>query len=542
MGCTNSFSSISILHETSRKQSNQPLTTYKALRTWINASFPELAAKPYKVQTDSNPSQIIKNSRDYHMIYSQFSGQLNLKVVVDKANRYKAEVFDKISKWIFKVRKENQDVEATGFMLSPKMAIVGIESGLAEYHALFEDGSTLMFKDSGMKLASGISLVELNMTNEWIRKHMNVTQILMSLELKVGKVVLLYYSMHRTILQEIVEDLSEIGQVEIKFDKKSTSKATPGSPIFDESGKVIAVLAGDGTAVVVRKLLEGIETGMHSLDTSFHEKIEEAVVLSGITIQKPSDQTDAFKNMSVFIDTEKSTLIYSSCDDQNEEAIEATSGSSVALTPFGVLISGQDDLGDCRKSWLFNGKSMQSIKPLKKRHVNHSSIYFNSKVFVVSGSLSSAVEIYDFQQHDWEILNNLPAKRAFTSLIATKTKIFLFGGKKSGKKLSRSILCLNEMQWEKIQIKLPQRIFGMGTCDLGRNKVLVFGGIGEAGGFCSDAAIINLKKGIVKKSKYQGVNAVFGSFPVSYSEDVIVVYSNNGEKVSLDRNTLQFIN
>ena len=542
MGCTSSSSSISILHETSRKQSNQPLTTYKALRTWINSSFPELAAKPYKVLTDSNPPQTIKNSRDYQMIYSKFSGQLNLKVVVDKAKRYKAEVFDKISKWIFKVRKENEDVEATGFMLSPKMAIVGIESGLEEYHALFEDGSTLMFKDNGLKLASGLALVELNMTNDWIKKHMNVTQVLMNLELKVGKIVLLYYSRNRTILQEFVVDLNEITQAEIKFDKKSTSTATPGSPVFDESGKVIAVFTGDGTAIVVKKLLEGIETGLVSLDTSFHEKIEEAVILSGITIPKPSDQKDAFKNMSVFIDTEKSTLIYSSYDDQNEEAIEATSGSSVALTPFGVLISGQDDSGDRQKSWLFNGKSMQSLKPLKKSHVNHSSIYFNSKVFVVSGSSSSAVEIYDFQQHDWQILNNLPSKRSFTSLVSTKTKLYLFGGKKAGKKLSRSILCLNEMQWEKIQIKLPQRIYGIATCDLGRNKVLVFGGVGEAGEFCSEAVIINLKKGIIEKKKHQGVNAVFGSFPVSYSDDVIVVYSNNGEKVTLDRNTLEFIN
>jgi hypothetical protein len=538
MGCTNTVCAVYVMHESGEKHTNQPLTSYKALRSWINSSFPDLSQKPYKIQTDSVPSQVIKNSRDYLQIYSKHSGRLNLKVLLDKPKRYKPEIFEKLSNWIFKVRKEGEDVEATGFMLSPKMCLVGIKDNHFQYHALFEDGSTLQFKADGpVVILQDFSLLELEVTNEWISKHMSSSHILLDCKSTPIKLIMFYYSKSRPILQEFILENPEVSKESFNINPKSISSATPGSPLFSDSGHLIGVYHSQGKAIRSHHLIQEIESNFPNLDKSFQETLEETVILSGITLHKSSPSTDdSWKNMSVFLDTEKSSLVLSSEDLSQgslEARVAAKSGSSVAVTPFGILISGQDDQGDRRKAWIFDGKTMQNIRNMKK-HVNHSSIFFKSKVFVVSGSSTASVETYDFQLHDWQVFNALPKKRSCTSLAVVSDQLFLVGGVKNKQKLSKSILVLNDLQWEKLRVSLPAPLAGLAVFKSGSKSLVLFGGFSEGHENNSKLWKLNLSREKIKEICIIKLNSIFGSFPVTYSEDLVTIYSNTGNKVQIN--------
>lgn len=541
MGCTNASCLLHVTFGSSKKQASQPLTSYKTLRTWINSSFPDLSEKPYRIQLETDPPQIIKNSQDYQQVYSKYSGKLSLHIVLEKPKRYRPDLFDKLTNWIFKVRKNNEDVEATGFMLSPRMCLIGVTQGHYNYHALFEDGSTLEFKQNGVLLVIGkFSLIELQVTNDWIAKHLSTKQILLDPSSTINKVVIFYYCRSRAILQELVQEDTKLEGLYLMFNVKSSSNCTPGSPVFNDQGKVVAIYESEGKASSIAKFIHEIEAVLDSVDVSFQEAVQEAVVLSGVNLKLPEIVPDPWANYSVFIDTIKSSLVYSDQKSVNFAQVEAKTGSSVAITPFGIVITGQDESGNKRKAWVFNGKSVESLKDMNEKHLNHCSLFFMNMVFVVSGSYSKAVEIYDFHSQSWEVFNELPGKRSFTSLLEHKNSLYLFGGLKAKKQVSKSIMCLKDREWIKVELKLPEKLAGLGVFLRGKHEIIIFGGFNIIKEYNSTVYSLDMRHSTSSPITSAFLESEFGNFPTTSTPSYLIFYSTTGTQIQLNPTSLTF--
>ena len=541
MGCTNANCLVQVTFESTKKQASQPLTSYKTLRTWINSSFPDLSQKAYRIQLETEPPQIIKNSQDYQQIYKKYSGKLSLHIVLEKLKRYRPDLFDKLTNWIFKVRKNNEDVEATGFMLSPRMCLIGVTEGQYNYHALFEDGSTLEFKQNGVLLVIGkFSLIELEVTNDWISKHLSTKQILLDPSGTVKKVVVFYYCRSRAILQELVQEDTKLEGFYLMFNAKSSMNCTTGSPVFNDQGKVVAIYESEGKATLIGKFIQEIEAVLDSVDISFQEAVQEAVVLSGVNIKLPEIVPDPWANYSVFIDTIKSSLVYTDQKSVNFTQIEAKTGSSVTITPLGIVITGQDDSGNKRKAWVFDGKTVKSLKDMSEKHLNHSSLFFMNLVFVVSGSFSKAVEAYDFHSQTWLLFNNLPGKRSFTSLLVYKKSLYLFGGLKSKKQVSKSILCLKDKEWIKIQLKLPEKLAGLGAFQRGKHEIIIFGGFNSIKEYNSTVYSLDFHHKTSSSIASAFLESEFGNFPSTSTPSYLIFYSTTGTPIQVNPSSLTF--
>ena len=168
MGCTSTASILTVTFNSTKKTPKQQFSDYSALRAWISNEFLELREKAYKLQVYQKPSIKIKNAFDYYSLLKKYSGELNLEAIIEKSKRYKPEIFGKITPSIFKIRKGKDDVEAVGFFLSPRLCLIGISENVNDYHALFEDGSSLSFKEDGVFIVvgAGLAIAELELTNQ----------------------------------------------------------------------------------------------------------------------------------------------------------------------------------------------------------------------------------------------------------------------------------------------------------------------------------------------------------------------------------------
>lgn len=284
MGCTSSHCRFVVTFENSTKKTEQHLANYKAARAWISSQFSELKQKPYRLQTQHEPPLTIKNNQDYISLYKRHSGELRLVVVLEKAKRYKPELFSTISNSIFKVRKGKEDIEATGFMLSPRMCLIGISENIYEYHALFEDGTSLNFKPDGILISIGsFSLVELELTSKWVSKTIQNKPLTMESDCADNQAVIFYYSTTRPVLQEYLGQFTKSSKnSRIAFEPKPLTYCTPGAPVFNEKGKIFAVYLGKGKALRVEKIVRKLEDETDTMSRSYQEAVEESLALSSV--------------------------------------------------------------------------------------------------------------------------------------------------------------------------------------------------------------------------------------------------------------------
>jgi Kelch motif len=562
MGCTSSKSVVLVTYESNTKALSQKMTSYLTIRSWISDQFPELNQQPYRIQTYKNPTTTIKNTQDYINLLKRSSGELHLEAVVEKPKRFKPEVFQDMYSSIFKVRKGQEDIEATGFMLSPRLCLLGINKGLYDHHALFEDGTSLSFKQEGVMIVLGdFLLAELEITPEWVLNTLKNKPLVLENDAKQPQALVLYYSKTKPVLQEYQGEF-ELDSECILMDPKSLRYCTPGAPVFNNFGKVFGIYLSKGKAVLVKKIIKNIETGFENLDQSFQEAFDEAFTLSNIKIPKNLMQT--WNNLSAYIDPSSLSLVLDQDDElfykndpiescnsgykplvlsqilsifiQNYNGLQAQEGSSIVLTPYGIFITGCNQLGSSKKAWLFNQNAIIAIEDMNKKHINHSSIYLQQKVFVVSGKYTRTVETYDFNSKSWTNHSKLPNKRSYTSLLVYKSTLYLFGGVSSRLKIYNSILKLDEDTWTVCNFFLNKNLLGPGVILIEDDKVIVFGGMTNDDQYNNDAWIYSMDTGESNYYQEFDVDMVFGSYPTSLIDKDIVIYSNKGEKVNYSCN------
>ena len=533
MGCTSSQCILSVTFEEQTRKSNHDFTSYTTARAWISSQFPDLCQHPYRLQTFQTPPLTIKNAQDYASLHKRYSGELQLLAVLEKPKRYRPEIFEKLPNSIFKVRKGKEDIEATGFLLSPRLCLIGISREVHQYHALFEDGTSLNFKKDGIMVPIGeFVLTELDLTSQWASKTMLNKPIVMEKDVSHSQGILMYYARNRSVLQELVSKFQVSGE-HICFDKKALDNCTSGAPVFSDNGKVFAVYSSNGKAITVAEIAKILEQESEGLDISYQEAIEEALALSSIPIEKSTGIDETWGSVSVFIDSRKSSLVVGG--EKEVKGLDAKDGSSIALTPYGVMITGCDDIGNKNKAWIFNRKSIKNISDTNKKHVNHSSIFFQLKVFVISGKYTSAVEVYDFKTKIWEETSKLPSKRIHTSLVISSDTLYMFGGLKPKNKPTKAIWKYTECAWEKCVFKLPQYIIGPGILLIEPGRILVFGGKVSKEDFNLKCWTLSMISGESEEFCDFESEMVFGSYPTTKLEKELAIFSNNGERVAYDR-------
>lgn len=541
MGCTSSQCILSVTFDSQVKKTKQNLSNYSAARAWISSNFPELHQRPFRLQTFQSPPLTIKNSQDYISLYKKHAGELSLLVVLEKSKRYKPEIFDKFLYSIFKVRRGKEDIEATGFLLSPRLCLIGIGKDIQEYHALFEDGTSVGFKQNGIVLPIGeFALVELDVSSQWASRTLLKKPITLDTSVPQGQGIILYYSKTKPVLQEYLSTFVNDNNF-VVFEQKPLASCTPGAPVFNEAGKAFAVYSGKGKAVVITEIAKKLEQESEFLNLSYQEAVEEALILSDFAIPKRVGKNESWANMSVFIDSERASLVMGHDKSATVfEGVDAKEGSSIALTPYGIVITGCDDLGNKNKAWLFNGKTIANISNLHRKHVNHSSIFFELKVLVVSGKYTSKVEAYDFQSKVWEEISALPSKKCYTSLLVFRDVLFMFGGLKSHNLPSRAIWKYEKNDWEKCKLKLTEALIGPGVVQC-EGKIIVFGGMNNYEEYSKNTWTVDINTGEIKSLSVFPVEMVFGSYPTSKFENEIMIFSNRGEKVSYNKSLQKLV-
>ena len=533
MGCASSQYIVSVTFEEETKKSKQDFSSYTAARAWVSSQFPELCQHPYRLQTFQTPPLTIKNAQDYTSLHNRYSGELQLVAVLEKPKRYLPEIFEKLPNSIFKVRKGKEDIDATGFLLSPRLCLVGVRRHIHRYHALFEDGTTVDFKKNGVMLHVGeFALIELDLTSQWASKTLLNKPIVMEKDTTHSQGIIMYYARNRSVLQEFVSKFKVSGEY-ICFEEKVLANCTPGAPVFSANGKVFAVYSGNGKAVTVAEIAGLLQKEAANEYSGYQEAIEEALALSSIPIEKSAATDETWGSVSVFLDSQRSLLVVGG--ETEVKGLDAKDGSSAALTPFGVMITGCDEIGNKNKAWIFDGKSIDSICDTNKKHVNHSSIFFQRKVLVVSGKYTSSVEVYDFKTNTWEETWKLPSKRMHTSLVVYSDALYMFGGLKPKNKPSKAIWRYTESAWEKYGFKLPEYIIGPGILLIEPGTILVFGGEYSKDDFNHKCWTISMNSGESNEFCEFEPEMIFGSYPTTKLEKELTILSNRGEKITYDR-------
>ena len=536
MGCTASSSMFKVTYLSETKQTKVNLPTYAAARAWITSQFSELHQQPYRLQTFQVPPVIIKNTQDYVSVFNRYQGELHLQVVLEKTQKYKYEILKKLSPSIFKIRRGLEDIEATGFMLSPRFCLLGINKNIHNYHALFEDGTSLLFKKDGIMISVGeFSIAELEITPQWATKTLGRDAITLDTNYNYDHAVLLYYSTSRTVIQEYTGEYA-IENQKVCFNAKEVSLSTPGAPVFSSNGKVFAIYTKNGIAETASNIIKNLAQQIEFLDISYQEAIEESLMLSNVFNYKIKTEKENWDTMSGFINTGNSSLILIQDNEiKSYGGMDAKEGSSMAYTPLGIIITGSDNLGSKKKAWIFNGNSIESLPDLKQKHVNHSSLYFENKVYVISGKYNSYVEALDLQTKNWIEVCNLSSKRAFTSLIISNNCLYLFGGVKSKKRISRSIWKFVDNTFEKCSFKLPEKILAPGIILFKSSHVIVFGGMVSDDEYNKKVWEISLDDGMINDSEPFDISMTFGVYPTTKSNKGIILYSNRGEIILYDK-------
>ena len=536
MGCTSTASILTVTFNSTKKTPKQKFSDYSALRAWISNEFLELREKAYKLQVYQKPSIKIKNAFDYYSLLKKYSGELNLEAIIEKSKRYKPEIFGKITPSIFKIRKGKDDVEAVGFFLSPRLCLIGISENVNDYHALFEDGSSLSFKEDGVFIVvgAGLAIAELELTNQWILNTVETKPILLDEKNDYEQAVLLFYSKSRPVLQEFIGSYKVSGHF-ASFDEKMTRECVCGAPLLSDSGKVFAVYTGKGLALFVSEIIKTIESEMDNLDLSLQEAVDEAFVLSKINVKTQNITKNHLSGLSAYMDLNNSSLILCQNESFTEyKGIDAKDGSVLIFTPFGIVITGCDVSGNRKKSWIFTENKISYLPDMNKSHLYHSSIFFDNKIFVISGKYTNFVETFDSKSNKWLIESQLPEKISYSNVLAEGNSLYLFGGRVS-KEVSRKIYKFTDNQWVLCEFSLPKPIFGIGIIRIFNTDILIFGGKGPYDKFNHNTWIFSLNKGTCQDFQKFTIKMTFGWYPTAEIKNDIIVFSNNGEKVRYNK-------
>lgn len=109
-------------------------------------------------------------------------------------------------------------------------------------------------------------------------------------------------------------------------------------------------------------------------------------------------------------------------------------------------------------------------------HINHCSVLYNEKVYVISGSHNNRVEAFDIKSNEWEKIPKLPRRRELASATVIMDRIFVFGGKNDKDNYSKKIFYYDNKDWAVFEYKVPVKACGIGVLNISEGQVLLFGG------------------------------------------------------------------
>ncbi|OMJ75367.1 hypothetical protein SteCoe_25524 [Stentor coeruleus] len=144
-------------------------------------------------------------------------------------------------------------------------------------------------------------------------------------------------------------------------------------------------------------------------------------------------------------------------------------GATYTTTPYGLIVT-------FNKTAYQITDNLTELENLKHKHVYHSSVWHNNKLYVISGKKCKEVEYLDIYMK-WHIDKPLPkAAKKNAAVCSVNNSIYLMAGKDDNK-LSNSVLKFTVI-WKVLKWSSPWKYEGMGLLT-NKNSFLLFGGIGK---------------------------------------------------------------
>ena len=152
-----------------------------------------------------------------------------------------------------------------------------------------------------------------------------------------------------------------------------------------------------------------------------------------------------------------------------------TSGSSAAVTPFGIVVTGPT-VASSHSAFLWNGTAIVQLPELNSDHICHGSVFFKGKVMVIGGLNTAVVETFEQGASQWELGVDMMSPKANFALVVLGDMLYLLGGVGINGRYHDSILTFDGNSWGKLTLKIPKKMRGSGAFAVSDTAMVVFGG------------------------------------------------------------------
>lgn len=172
------------------------------------------------------------------------------------------------------------------------------------------------------------------------------------------------------------------------------------------------------------------------------------------------------------------------------------SGFSAILTPKGLFLTGSNSEAKM-KTFLVTENQLETLPATRWAHNFHVSLWFSSKVLVISGLNTEAIERFSFQDNYWNQAPSLPHSRANSSAAVLNGAAYVLGGLgRNLRRYKRSVYKFSGETWTKLAKRLDMDLRRCGCVPAG-DGLIVFGGVVKRGGLTSRESLleVDLKTG-----------------------------------------------
>lgn len=152
-----------------------------------------------------------------------------------------------------------------------------------------------------------------------------------------------------------------------------------------------------------------------------------------------------------------------------------TSGSSVAVAPFGLVVTGST-AASSHSAFLWNGSVIQQLPDFNTDHICHGSVYFKGKVLIIGGINTAVVETFEQGASQWEFGVDMVSPKANFAATVVGDILYVIGGVGINGRYHDSILTFDGNVWGKLLLKTPKKLRGAGAFTVSSSAIVVFGG------------------------------------------------------------------
>jgi len=550
---------LEIRHQNDKRVKKQGFKSFEQARQWVRSEFPTLRGFPVEFR-DQKGSEI-SNDSQYKESLKSSKKKVVFQVLKMQNPKLEPLFLNDLAKGVFKLRRKDNDVEGLGILVSNKHFITTTQSlktidQLKQFTALF-DGKEIQFKSDGLfyKFCGGHFVVaELDGTTDSFIKL--DTQFRGDLDTSVY----CFYCLRQNPLllvenSKVIEWGSETGVFKVPL--KNAGKGSQCAPVFNAQAELLGLafeLSEETKFLGTHKLASELLSALSKTDKEdVKEMAKQVLGSSGIPYPETDQAMDSdvssmteefqFAESTCHLDFDKYQLRIVSPNDYDIYTVELWSeiqrGAVPVVTSKGIFITG----GDSPKSaYLYNGEKFFELPSMHRKHKAHVALIYKEKVCVVSGYSTKSVELLN--KKTWELLPQLDHPVANASGVVYKESIFLFGGEK-GKtpEVSRAILMLEGDSWKKLHLKLPEKLVGLGTIVLRKDKVLIFGGDAQEEDFRREN-LNSWELGLESLDLEEGPKLVKANWfqnQVAYGDSEKLLFAKSGEILRYSKNKLQYL-